>query len=131
MGSDADVEANTKLKGLEEKLAAVGQNISSRVKVKELADEDEDEEGAIGQGEGGEQAFRQQRVADGNGDAQPRTTGETCANSACNKIDCDTQVRRVLSDVSIFAKTAGIRQFHYLVKAASMQISACPDALGI
>lgn len=35
MGSDADVEANTKLKGLEEKLAAVGQNISLRVKVKE------------------------------------------------------------------------------------------------
>lgn len=35
VGSDADVEANTKLKGLEEKLAAVGQNISLRVKVKE------------------------------------------------------------------------------------------------
>lgn len=41
VGSDADVEANTKLKGLEEKLAAVGQNISLRVKVKEQEDADQ------------------------------------------------------------------------------------------
>ena len=39
------MEANTKLKGLEEKLAAVGQNISLRVKVKEQEDADDlDEE---------------------------------------------------------------------------------------
>lgn len=44
VGSDADVEANTKLKGLEEKLAAVGQNISLRVKVKEQ-DNSEDLDG--------------------------------------------------------------------------------------
>ena len=66
VGSDADVEANTKLKGLEEKLAAVGQNISSRVKVKEHDTEDEDEEEGTQQFEG-EQGFGQLRLADGNG----------------------------------------------------------------
>lgn len=42
VGSDADVEANFKLKGLEEKLAAVGQNISLRVKVKDQDPAEED-----------------------------------------------------------------------------------------
>ena len=74
MGSDADVEANTKLKGLEEKLAAVGQNISSRVKVKELDPEEEEEEGATEQASGDDQAFGQHRATDGI--AEPQTAGE-------------------------------------------------------
>lgn len=68
VGSDADVEANTKLKGLEEKLAAVGQNISSRVKVKEHDTEDEEDEEGLQQHEGDERAFGQHRTAQGNGD---------------------------------------------------------------
>lgn len=43
------MEANTKLKGLEEKLAAVGQNISLRVKVKEQEDADDLDEEVQGQ----------------------------------------------------------------------------------
>ena len=67
VGSDADVEANTKLKGLEEKLAAVGQNISLRVKVKESEDEDEEEEQIQHNGEDA-QLSEQYRVPQNNGD---------------------------------------------------------------
>ena len=74
VGSDADVEANTKLKGLEEKLATVGQNISSRVKVKEVETEDEDEEGGLQQADNGENAFGHLRVVEGNGDV-PHAAG--------------------------------------------------------
>lgn len=77
VGSDADVEANTKLKGLEEKLAAVGQNISSRVKVKELDNEDEEEEGGSEQVSGSDQAFEQHRAVNGNDDARPPTAGNS------------------------------------------------------
>lgn len=66
VGSDADVEANTKLKGLEEKLAAVGQNISLRVKVKENDMEDEEDEEALN-GEDG-QMLKQHRLPQGNGE---------------------------------------------------------------
>lgn len=83
VGSDADVEANTKLKGLEEKLAAVGQNISSRVKVKEVETEDEEEEGALQQAEGGEHAFGKLRLAEGNGDV-PHAAGR----KSCNNVNC-------------------------------------------
>lgn len=79
MGSDADVEANTKLKGLEEKLAAVGQNISSRVKVKELDNEDEEEEGGTEQVSGADQAFGQHRTVNGNDEARPPTAGNCTA----------------------------------------------------
>ncbi len=82
MGSDADVEANTKLKGLEEKLAAVGQNISLRVKVKEsdVDDEEEDEEEGVSH-DGGGQVLEQHRVAEGNGDFATAGTSSVC--SAC------------------------------------------------
>ena len=76
VGSDADVEANTKLKGLEEKLAAVGQNISSRVKVKELDTEEEEEEGGPERAPSSNQAFEQHRAKDGNGHAEPQSAGE-------------------------------------------------------
>ncbi|KAL0025034.1 hypothetical protein WJX79_001148 [Trebouxia sp. C0005] len=66
VGSDADVEANTKLKGLEEKLAAVGQNISLRVKVKENDMEDEEDEEALNGEEG--QMLKQHRLPQGNGE---------------------------------------------------------------
>jgi len=66
VGSDADVEANTKLKGLEEKLAAVGQNISLRVKVKENDMEDEEDEEALDGEEG--QMLKQHRLPQGNGE---------------------------------------------------------------
>ncbi|DBA95857.1 hypothetical protein WJX77_002715 [Trebouxia sp. C0004] len=66
VGSDADVEANTKLKGLEEKLAAVGQNISLRVKVKENDMEDEEDEEALDSEEG--QMQKQNRLPQGNGE---------------------------------------------------------------
>ena len=65
VGSDADVEANTKLKGLEEKLAAVGQNISMRVKVKESeGDEEEYDEGVQHNGEGDYES-EHRRASDG------------------------------------------------------------------
>ena len=83
VGSDADVEANTKLKGLEEKLAAVGQNISSRVKVKELDTEEEEEESATEQAPGGLQAFEEQRSNNGNGHAEPQTAGENDVKLFC------------------------------------------------
>lgn len=73
VGSDADVEANTKLKGLEEKLAAVGQNISLRVKVKENDMEDEEDEDPLDSEEG--QMLKQHRLPQGNG--QLSTAGET------------------------------------------------------
>ncbi len=66
VGSDADVEANTKLKGLEEKLAAVGQNISLRVKVKENDMEDEEDDEALDGEEG--QMLKQHRLPQGNGE---------------------------------------------------------------
>ncbi len=72
VGSDADVEANTKLKGLEEKLAAVGQNISLRVKVKENDMEDEEDEEALDGEEG--QMLKQHRLPQGNGELS--TAGE-------------------------------------------------------
>lgn len=78
VGSDADVEANTKLKGLEEKLAAVGQNISSRVKVKEL--DNEDEEGSE-QVSGSDQAYGQHRAVNGSDDARPPTAGKHYCDS--------------------------------------------------
>ena len=83
VGSDADVEANTKLKGLEEKLAAVGQNISSRVKVKELDTEEEEEEGGIAQVSSSHQAFGQHRATDGNGHAEIQAAGENGATLFC------------------------------------------------
>ena len=66
VGSDADVEANTKLKGLEEKLAAVGQNISMRVKVKESegADDEEYDEPVQHNGEGDYES-EHRRASDG------------------------------------------------------------------
>lgn len=85
VGSDADVEANTKLKGLEEKLAAVGQNISSRVKVKEVETEDEDELGAVRQADSSAHAFGQLRVAEGNGDV-PHAAGENFCNSVSDTV---------------------------------------------
>jgi hypothetical protein len=72
VGSDADVEANTKLKGLEEKLAAVGQNISLRVKVKENDMEDEEDEEVLDGEEG--QMLQQHRLPQGNGELS--TAGE-------------------------------------------------------
>lgn len=66
VGSDADVEANTKLKGLEEKLAAVGQNISLRVKVKESDIDGEEDEEALDGEEGG--LLEQQGVPQLNGE---------------------------------------------------------------
>ena len=83
VGSDADVEANTKLKGLEEKLAAVGQNISSRVKVKELDTEDEEDEGGPERAPSSNQGFGQHRAADGNGHAESQTTGENGVTPLC------------------------------------------------
>ena len=69
MGSDADVEANTKLKGLEEKLAQVGQNIrlrASKVKQAEVDGEEEDE--GLQQDEQLQpQSMQQLRLAEGNG----------------------------------------------------------------
>ena len=71
VGSDADVEANTKLKGLEEKLAQVGQNISLRAsKVKQTdINGEEDEEGLQPDGEA-EYGMQNLRVTEGNGDLQ-------------------------------------------------------------
>ena len=72
VGSDADVEANTKLKGLEEKLAQVGQNISLRAsKVKQTnINGEEDEEGLQPDGDA-EYGMQHLRLTEGNGDLQP------------------------------------------------------------
>lgn len=75
VGSDADVEANTKLKGLEEKLAAVGQNISLRVKVKESDINGEEDEEALDGEEGG--VLEQQRVPQLNGEMNAGNIGLT------------------------------------------------------
>ena len=88
MGSDADVEANTKLKGLEEKLAAVGQNISSRVKVKELDTEEEEEAGGIEQAPGRHQAFGQHGATGGNGHAEIQVAHENGATLLCTAQLC-------------------------------------------
>ena len=69
VGSDADVEANTKLKGLEEKLAQVGQNISLRAsKVKQAEVDGEEEDEGLQQDEQlPPQSLQQLRLAEGNG----------------------------------------------------------------
>ena len=76
VGSDADVEANTKLKGLEEKLAAVGQNISLRVKVKEQ-DNSEDLDGEEDQEQ--QLEIDQHRVPQDNGQVMHQY-GECCTD---------------------------------------------------
>lgn len=69
VGSDADVEANTKLKGLEEKLAQVGQNISLRASKVKQADMDGQEEDEGLQADGTPQHELQQlRMTEGNGE---------------------------------------------------------------
>ena len=84
VGSDADVEANTKLKGLEEKLAAVGQNISLRVKVKENDMEDEEDEEALNGEEG--QMLKQHRLPQGNGEIP--TAGEVALTVYLTQVPC-------------------------------------------
>ena len=84
VGSDADVEANTKLKGLEEKLAAVGQNISLRVKVKENDMEDEEDDEALDGEEG--QMLKQHRPPQGNGELS--AAGEIASTVYLTYVPC-------------------------------------------